>query len=444
MISILPSYQIITRNELFERHPKLKTLFDAGYIEGDDDNDNDNDDDEEDNNHYAFYFEGDTVLDMQQLKALDKEPGACIIAVNGNLNLPGKCPDNIYVDGDLYCDVYSPGDYYTTIIASGTINARHYAYFFAEDDEDFHEVRYPCKVDTPYLFSWFGDIKPLLASAETVVFLVCDHADYKKMNLANPCFYWQDDIYCLKPELCYEIEGRWSDAPYWNIHAIEHSLEQGQSIFIDGFDMACWASWKKATEHLATGQHKKAFACYREVMTIAPNWYPAWLKAGDLLFDLGAYQQSLPFFEKAISLFPALHKKLNIEAADLWALAQVRLLQLDKAIEMATFSINRCKENEWDNNIRSFAYRIRGEAYILKEDWKNAKTDLKQALEMGAQKGPAVWLMGLVYHHFGDKANAVKYHTRAQQNGGQYAKGYDNHQHSGFIYFTPSAMVDWL
>ncbi|HEX6428354.1 MAG TPA: tetratricopeptide repeat protein [Niastella sp.] len=433
----LPPFEIISYKEMLTRLPELARLkkTDTSPDEAEDDDDNDdafNDDDDK-----VIYFDGDTTLTEDQKMLLRDHPsGARVMAVKGNLELTGGSRDNLYISGDLHCNAYYQG--YEQRIG-GTIFARHYACFSGEDHEILHTT-YPCKVNTPYLFAWFFDIGSFIASDKTVAFVMCNYTDYQKMELSNPHFYWQEDIYVLKPEMCYEVESRFYDSIYWNLDNIRKALEQGQSIFIEGFDINSWAQYKKAQEYIQARQKQEAFACHRKAMELSPNWYRVWLDAGQLLFNEGAYEQALPYLEKAVDLFPQKHKNINNRAADLYALAQTRLRRLDNAIEMATYSIESSKANPYDEDRRYFAYRIRGEAYVLKGEWDAARADLEQAVNMAWDNGSANWLLGLVYRHLGDVKKENKYYEIAKKKGEKFAADYATHNHADFVYKFPTTV----
>jgi len=430
--------QLLSARDLELRAPDLYALYCIYKETMDDDADEDECGDEDDS--VFIYLDGDAHLSTEQYHTLLNEFGHYTpLAVDGNLNVAGRFSSDALVNGNLCCDTFYGGDGMTQV--KGTVFARHHAVFMAED----HEVL--CRagllsLDTPYVFSWFFDLSGLQLSAHTVIFLLCDYSAYKNMRLTNPHFFWQDDIFVLKPELCYVVGCRYSDAPYWNLDTIAKLQQTGQSLFIDGFDISSLSLCRQATQHAGQKQYAEAFTLYQQALAISPNYYFAWLESGRMLFLSGAYGQAINYFEKASNLFPEKQKDLNNRAADYIAMSCVRLRRLDEAIRWATFSIDSSKNNRLDTNLLYFGYRIRAEAYLLQNQWDKAKDDLEHALNMSPTNGSANWLMGLVYHHFANAKKANLYHRIAQKTSITLSASYDTHTDADFFY-KQSITLDW-
>ncbi|CAA9199178.1 tetratricopeptide repeat protein [Flavobacterium collinsii] len=441
----LPSYQILAASEIEKKIGKLPPPS-RFYIY---DEDEDEDDTE---NPDMLYFDGDVTLSENQLKTLKEKDYHFNIAVKGNLTLEGHfhtgC-NNLWVTGNLYCDSLANT---ASLRVKGKITARYFVSFLAED----HEVLWTTsklKIETPYVFSWFYDLSNIKLNRDAIVFILCDGSDYQKMAFKNPCFFWHSEIFVLKPELLYPIYyGAVDDSPIWNFDMISQTLQKDESIFIEGFNPDSLLLEEQAKEYTRLQRSKEAFAIRKQQLALSPAYYDPYFRAGILLFNTGAYEQAIPYLDTAANLFPDKFKNLSNQAADFTALARIRLRQLDEAVKWADFSIGD-KKTDRDKNKDAydyyneedklhFSYRVRAEAYLLKGDWNKAKSDLETALDIMHDHSSSNWLMGLVFHHFGDAQNAKKYHDLAKKTNKRFEADYDINNSSDFFYKAPTK-VNW-
>ncbi|RUT71068.1 tetratricopeptide repeat protein [Flavobacterium cupreum] len=429
----LPPHQILSASEIEKKIGKLPPES-RYYLYGDED------EEDEDDTEYPdmLYFEGDITLSESQLKALEKENYHFNIAVKGNFTLEGHfytgC-NNLWVSGNFYCDSLTNAE---SLRVKGKIIARYYVFFLSDDDEALRSTS-KLKIETPYIFSWFYDLSNITLNRDAIVFILCDEDDYEEMALKNFCFYWHDEIFALKPELLYTIDNPGHDAIIWDFKILYKTLQKGESIFIEGLDPNSLLLEKQAEEYERLDRYKEAFAIRKQQLKLSPAYYTAWYNAGMLLYNLGAYEQAIPYFDKAANLFPEEFKIFDNNAPVFSAFARVRLGQLDEALKWADFSIDK---NEYAT--LDLSYRVRAEAYILNEDWDKAKADLDIALKLEYdQEGSSNWLMGLVYHHFGDAQNEHKYHELAKKADKTLEANYQTHRNTDFFYQT-AIKVDWL
>ena len=430
-------FKKVSEEGLQQLAPDLYALYREcleGYDE-DEEEEEEEDEDEEEESSGFIYAEGDIRLNQADYRKLRETFGFYTpLAINGNLQVEGRFTSNTLVNGDLHCDTFYGGEGISLV--KGTIFARHHAAFIAEDHEVLRQAE-TMRLNTPYIFSWFYDLSAIKFPEETVIFLLCDYGGYKDMGLTNLHFFWQDDVFVLKPGLCYKVGSRYSDALYWNFDAISKMQEAGQSLFIEGFNISSLSICQQASRLHQLKQYREAFDLYSQVILLSPLYYVGWVNAGNALFLSGAYEQAIPYLEKAAGLFPQRQKELNNRAADLAALCCVRLRRLDEAIRWADFSIESSRDNRDDRAQLYFAYRIRGEVWVLQGEWEKARADLEQAVNMNYNNGSANWLMGLVYHHQGNAKKAKEYHDLAQKAGAKFAAAYDTHGHTDFVYPPP-------
>jgi tetratricopeptide (TPR) repeat protein len=433
----LPPHQILSASEIEKKIGKLppeSRYYLYGY-EDDEDEDEDEDDTEDPD---MLYFEGDITLSESQLKALKKENYHFNIAVKGNLTLEGHFYtgyNHLWVSGNLYCDSLSSAESFRV---KGKIIARYYVTFSADDDEALRSTS-KLKIETPYIFSWYYDLSNITLNRDAIVFIVCDEDDYEEMTLKNFCFFSFSVIFAVKPELLNAIYDSDDDSEIFNFDRLDETLQKGESIFIEGFDANSLLLEQQAEEYERLERYKEAFAIRKQQLKLSPAYYTAWCNAGRLLLSLGAYEQAIPYFDKAANLFPEEFEIFENEAAVFNAFARVRLRQLDEALKWADFSIDNIPDD-----ISSFSYRVRAEAYILKEDWDKAKADLNIALKLKyGQEGSSNWLMGLVYHHFGDAQNEQKHHELAKKADKTFEANYQTHRNLDFYYKT-AIKADWL
>lgn len=437
-----PAWQLIRWSEALARMPEMRDIRKQAE---DDYEDEDEEDDEDDDNSGAYdpevvYFDGDTTLSEDGWRAIREQvQGRAVLAVNGKLVFEGRFAPDGCIRGDLHCDALHGPD---ELLVGGTVYARHYAYFSAEDHEAIKHG-YPMRVQAPIVFAWFHDVAQLELAPGTVLDILCGYHNYKKMRIEGPHFFWNDSLFALKPELCYAADSDYSDAPYWHIDAIRACSARGESLFIAGFDSASLPLRMQADDFIRAGDLAQAFAHYRQAFLRSPAWYPAWCGAGMALFHAGAYAQAIPFFQKAIACFPPRHKNIENRAADHAALCAVRLRRLELAVELAGFSIECTQNNRFDEEKRYLPFRVRGEARMLQGDWEAARADLAQAASWGWDKPAVNWLLGRVHHHSGEHKQAGKYQGMAmKKNAQRYAADYASNDSADFAYPAPAA-VDW-
>lgn len=429
----LPPYESITWPQMNANLPELKAITRPSDDEDDDDGSNDGYE-----NVPVIYFPGDVTLTREHLEILHKY--ALFLAVGGNCTVEGEFRSDAYIKGDLYCDNFMPR--YKTKIG-GTIVAKHYAFFLGPDDEGL-DHGYPYRLDTPFVFAWFYDLATMKMNPNTIVFLLCDYYHYTGMELTNTVFFWHDAIYVLDDALCDSAGGEDYNMHCWRTDTLAQFMREGKSVWREGFTLACMEDFNKAKEYVKLGEHRQAFLHYKNALEIAPGYYPAWLGAGEMLYEKGAYAQALPFFEKAITLFPPKQKNMPVRAADLAAMCAVRLKDPERASAILAPVIEKSLElYASDPGKRYFAFRIRAEASMLQGKWELARADLLEAIKRVDSNATANWLMGRVYHELGEHAKAQEFHARAAKVKDTFNASYSDHANADFVYNAP-CMLDWL
>ena len=435
----LPPFQKTTLQELEQVAPELYPLVLSAQPAGFEADEEDDEESEADGNIPFLYFPADTLLTGQQYRKLKEDHGFYTPwAVNGHLEIVGgECSGPVVVKGDLRCDVFSYGE---GGLVQGKIVARHYASFIAEDHEGLQST-VPLRLETPYVFAWFYDLGKVETAESTCIFVVCDGASLRSMQLKSPYFFWKEFAFVLRPELTYAVESDYSDAIHWNFSAISSALRNGEPLLIEGFDPACMPLYRKAAGEMNRKQFRESYGTAKQAAELSPGFYYPRHYMGYNLYHVSAFAQAIPHLTAAVKLFPAKHKNLQNQAADYLALSYLRLGNLEAAFEWSHFSIASTIDNR-DDNRRWFSLRIRAEASLIAGDPKAALADLEAAVNLKFDAGSAQWLLGLAYYQLGDPGNAEKHRRLAAKTDAKFDVGYTSYQNTHFIQSLP-ATVNW-
>ncbi|MFZ6674198.1 hypothetical protein [Undibacterium sp. Xuan67W] len=369
-----------------------------------------------------------------------------IIVVDGDVDIEGDICSLLYVSGDIYCDNIYLGYCFSgglpAYSATGKIVARHYAHIGAED----HEMMVPAPaiwLETPYLFSWFGNIDQLKLSSDTSIFIVGERGYDDGLDMYDAVFNGHDSVYVLKPEHASHLDSDGSDEDFWNLFSIRKDLQNGNSIFIEGFDPACMSLQRAGDDALSLNDYCRAYQYYKAAANISPQSYFALFGMAECLHYVHAYGQALIQYRAAASLMPAHQNNLINGALNDAAWCAVRSNQYSVAIELATKSIefnqnytNRGKE------ARGEAYRWRAEALYLMGEPTAAIADLKRALEFRPRHLESNWLMGLMYYLQGDEKLARSFHAKTCGKNGDLWLYYDQAKNTNDLNEV-CTNVDW-
>ncbi len=411
-------------------------------------NNDENYEDEDDRNGQAFWstvdgrmvilIEGNISVTQEQLDTLDY---SIMLAVDGHLHVDG-CPSHIlYVSGDIYCNTISLNNEWLRNPVGGTVYARDCAWLWAEDHETLCTAPV-VKLETRFLFSWFYDIDNLALSADTVIFILADGDYCSGLALPNPVFTWHDAVFVLREQFVLQVDSEDSDAPAWRSDAIEAALQNGEDIFLGGFDIACVPHVRAAKEAMAARDYRSAYLLSRKVARVAPAYYKGWFGMGSALLQAGAYEQALRPFQEAANRFPVNQTGLINTAANHGALCAIRCRNVTLAIRLATVSIDHIQEGMYNRNLMASAYRFRAEAYLLSGRETKAAADLYKAISYNPRHRTANWLMGLVHHRNGAEQQARKFHRIAADQDPDFAVYYDVAGNTDFL--SPKALhIDW-
>ncbi|MCL2090929.1 MAG: hypothetical protein FWH11_06865 [Micrococcales bacterium] len=365
----------------------------------------------------CVWVDGDVTLTRDEWVAIDR-----LMVVKGDLEIPGDFDldgRNAIVTGRLVCDRANSLDRFLDRQKNnqwfGTVVARQYALFMAADDEVLHGG-WRGRLDTPRLFAWFVDWRRARLQRDTTLFLMCPGYRFTAPE-QDEWYNWRDEFFVLKPRCVEAGENYCYDDPRWKFETIDDLLDAGESLYIDGYDPACQPVMREARSYLRDGRPREAFAYAKRATEMSPGYCKAWELAGDCLFSADAFAQAVPYYERAVELFPSKHRGLEDTGLDYLAWSLLCLGELDRAVETATVSIDRTKHlpDHIDDEVRGLPYRVRGEAWLWKGEPEKARDDLLKSCDL-QQTVARRHLLALVYHRLGDEKKAQK-HAQVEEFG---------------------------
>ena len=383
-----------------------------------------------------FVIPGDVTLTEDDIAQL---PGGYPkIVVEGCLRVAVNPTYLLYVKGDLFCDSLSL-DVVTLLVVGGQAFVKNYVSLNAEDDEAMQSAP-TLRVTTPLLFSWFFNIDRLTLSPETIIFILgCeDYCD--QLALPNLKFTWHRAVNVLKPEFTIYVGDNYHDYACWNLEKIAVALENGESIFIDGFSVKAMEYQAFANMLIFTEDLRAAYLTYKKVACLFPGYYGGWFGMGSSLKDANAFAQSVPFFQEAVKRFPTDQTGLVNYAADYGARAAIRCRQFETAVLFATQSLKHNRSEEEKSRVDAFCFRA--EALSRLNRIPEATDDVDAALALDKNDSTANWLKGLLLHRKGMTTEAEKYRQLAVESDEDFDESYDEADWTDFLDDEP-ATVDW-
>ena len=420
------SYLQISMEEFVERYPKVMEDI---LIEDLEEFMEDHADDT------IYVIPGDVTLTEADTAKLSEDYDK--IVVEGCLRAAVNPTNLLYVKGDLYCDFMSLDE--SLLVVDGQAFAKYYVSLNAEDDCHMRSAP-TLRVDTPLLFSWFYKIDRLTLSPETIIFIL--GTDYcKKLVLPNIIFPWHDAVYVLKPEVTEYVGDHYHDYASWDLEIIADALKNGESIFIDGFNVKAMEYQASARMLIAAKDYRSAYLTYKKAAGLFPGYYQGWFGMAIALQEAGAFAQAVPICQEAVKRFPTDQTGLVNYAADHGAWMAIRTQQPETALTFATHSLEHNKSE--DQESRSTAYRFRAEALYRLNRIQEATDDVDAALALKKDYSTANWLKGLLLHRTGKSIEAKKYHQLAAEGYERFSSAsYDEEDGTEFLDDKPIT-VDW-
>jgi tetratricopeptide (TPR) repeat protein len=376
-----------------------------------------------------------TKADLAKLAANDRRYAR--IAVEGNLHVMGMPTHLLYVQGDLHCDYLSLDD--SLLVVEGQVFVKFYASIYAEDDGAMREAP-TLRITAPFLFAWFYQIDRLTLAPETIIFILGDSDYCDALSLPNLIFSWHRAVYVLKPQFADYVGDAYHDLACWNLDAISTALENGHSIFIDGFSVKAMQYQRDADELANQKNHRSAYLSYKKVADLFPAYYPAWYAMAEQLRAANAFSQALSHYQEAVKRFPEDQKGLLNYAAEYGALAAIRSKDFETAVGLATHALEHNQSERKAS--RSNAYRFRAEALYRMGRMPEAMADLDAALALNEHHATANWLKGLLLYRAGETALAEKYRQIAANRDKAFDVSYDSADDSDFL-VGKATSVDW-
>ncbi len=419
--------------DLLDVSKLFDTFDDNDFDEDDQENDDFLIDDEYLDQYVIYYAENDVFVDddFEIPEVSSYSNWNIIIVVNGNLTIRGKFSFQYYVTKNATFDYLIMNNFQKPLDQEKVI------YLQEQNGEDDEMVRSSIarKVTAPYFFSWFYDLESYDFSPKTVIIALYDWDDLKKYKTTNIIFKFHDAAFALKKELSYLPDDAGYNATYWNTTEIYKTLKKGQNIFKDGFDISCMSYFTKGWNYLTDEEYEAAFINLKKVTELSPNFYLGWYYCAFILNTNKAFEQAIPYFEKAIAL------SINNKTYDYLQATQgiaFALIRSKKYTESLPF-LNNCIKQEYKLDM---SFRYRGEALVMLKKSNEALQDLNTASqEHNNNYLPVLWLTGLAYYQLGKTAESDAFLEKAK---GDFANApsYETTQLLDF-YSKENIFLDW-
>ena len=389
----------------------FKKLFDT--IEDNDYSEEDQDDnydfliDDEYLDQYVIYYADNDVLvddDFEIPEVSSYSNWNVIIVVNGNLTVRGKFSFQYYVTKNATFDYLIMNNFQKSLGQEKVI------YLQEQNGQDDEMVRssLPRKVTAPYFFSWYYDLESYDFSPETIIIALYDWSDLKKYKTKNIIFKFHDAAFALKNNLSYFPDNSGYNAIYWHTTEIYKTLKKGESIFKYGFDILCMSYFTKGWNYLTDEEYEAAFINLKKVTELSPNFYLGWYYCAFILDKNKAFEQAIPYFEKAIAI--SINNKTYdyLQATQGIAFALIRTKKYNESLPF----LDNCIEQKYKLDM---SFRYRGEALVMLKKSNEALQDLNTASqEHNNNYLPVLWLTGLAYYQLGKTAESDAFLEKAK------------------------------
>lgn len=465
MFTLLTTWEGATRLSSAEFMQRFSELYriDAARTDEDDDEDDEDDedddyDDEDDEDEEDDAADGRPLpwllvsgnVSVRQSLLLKLGPG-CRLVVDGNLQLIADMPDKheLYdndmldkvacVSGDMHLDEVWITYAWDTLVG-GRIVCKS-VWLTAEDDCSMRTTPW-LRFDTEFVFCWFHKIDRLDLNPEAVIFILGDYGYTDALELPNPLYQWHAVVHVLDQRFVGRVMCDGSDEFAWNWDAIIPAMRRGESLYKQGFDIACYPFHQAAEEAIGAEDRRTSYLLHKKSAALSPAYYEAWFGMGYAMFRDGAWRQALEVFRRAAGLFPDDQPGMVNTALNFAALCALHTGQPVLAAELASLSITFNSDAEYTENAMGDAYRYRAEATLMAGDSDAALADLAQSARLDPHNETTRWLQGLAHHQRNEAELAQAAHARACQYNQRHAASYDTHSSSAFLFHTTN-QVDW-
>jgi len=393
-------------------------------------NDYDSEDGDHDEDWETVFFASSDVRIQGNFTIPDVYAWDTLIIVDGNLTVDGNMSKLYFVTGDATFDTLSMENCQRCL---GTELVRFAQSQYAEDDGATNSSR-PRHITAPLFFSWYFDISEHTFSEQTQVFALYDWDELKTVKPPKPLFAWSDYVYVLKPEfISHNLEEHWHNAPNWENRNMAEAVQQGKSIYIDGFDPSCMPIFRRGEDLLEEGDLHQAFLHFKKVTNLSPKYYPAYNLAGDCLKWQGAYLQAITYYEQGVRYMPVKDRTPEFYSASSNAYCLLRLGLTDAAIRQCESALQRHVSSP-------LCHKNLGEALLQLGNNQQALEALEKSVEID-NSFSAHWLCGLAHHRL-DNPEQAKAHLEQAQAKNKIAKPYSEANDLSYFY-TPATTVDW-
>lgn len=376
-----------------------------------------------------YYHAGDLQVSGDLM-----DPGVDLLVVHGNLDVAGAVDDRYgdakryYVTGDASMDYLTLGAFQHT---GGTETVRYVAVAWGEDDEVLHQL--PArKINAPFFFSWFYDLKCFKFAPQTVITAMYDQQELAAYKTTNAFLPWHDYAFAFRDEF-YHIQ-RSADYNMLDLTPRDFyiALKNNQPVWREGVTPEGIKLYQQGVKHAADGDVILAYQHYKKAIEQAPGFFLPYNQAGDCLFYAKGYQQASVMYEKAVQLAPP---KV---VYDLGCRGQAAITALILGDRKAAEAIAKAAIDKVDNDW--FAMRVLAEVKMQEGKLDKAITLLKNSLKI-CNAFTSNWLMGLAYYLKGETDTAKRIYNTAQLHSTE-AKPYEEHTSLHYFY-GDNVTLDW-
>ncbi len=244
---------------------------------------------------YIWYVQGDVVL--RDNLSLHLEYGSYVLAIDGNLRVPGHLDMSFYVTGDVDVDYLTLLD---TQVCLGTETVRYLQTQMAEDDNTVMRFRRRL-ITAPVFLCHYHDPRGHDYSPRTALFAQYEAYLVEPYQPERERFFrWHDWAYALQDDLYDPLEEGESNQFYLKPRKIYERLRDGGSIYREGFDFAAMPWHARSVTALHDRKDwREAYLCARQAAQLAPGFAAAFITMGLALNHAGDWQSAERAFKQA-------------------------------------------------------------------------------------------------------------------------------------------------
>ncbi|GAA0363437.1 tetratricopeptide repeat protein [Bacillus horti] len=246
-----------------------------------------------------LFADGDVELEEKLPIPFAYYPSSILLVVNGNLRVAHEHSLAYYVTGDVDVDVLNMNNFQ---ICKGKETIRYFQMVLAEDDNTV--TTFPRRnVTAPLFIAWNYDLNGYDISPHTAIFALYEDYMVEPYRSENPLFRDHASYYALKEEYIDEVEYSYENNFVYRTSDMYKAMRNGESIFREGFDVACMPYYRKGVPaFLERMAYKEAFFYFKEVIRISPSMGSAYSYMAQCLDKSGDWASAESYYIKAKEL----------------------------------------------------------------------------------------------------------------------------------------------